>query len=39
VQDMIRMGLDLEKIVLARAVWHQLQRDVLVYRNRTVIFA
>jgi formyltetrahydrofolate deformylase len=39
VQDMIRMGLDLEKIVLARAVWHQLQRDVMVYRNRTVIFA
>jgi len=39
VQDMVRMGLDLEKIVLARAVWHQLHRDVLVYRNRTVIFA
>jgi len=39
VEDMIRMGRDLEKIVLARAVWHQLHRDVLVYRNRTVIFA
>ncbi len=39
VQDMVRVGLDLEKIVLARAVWHQLHRDVLVYRNRTVIFA
>jgi formyltetrahydrofolate deformylase len=39
VEDMVRMGRDLEKIVLARAVWHQLHRDVLVYRNRTVIFA
>jgi formyltetrahydrofolate deformylase len=39
VEDMVRMGRDLEKIVLARAVWHQLRRDVLVYRNRTVIFA
>jgi len=38
VEDMVRMGRDLEKIVLARAVWHQLHRDVLVYRNRTVIF-
>jgi formyltetrahydrofolate deformylase len=39
VEDMVRMGRDLEKIVLARAVWHQLHRDILVYRNRTVIFA
>jgi len=38
VDDMVRMGRDLEKIVLARAVWHQLHRDILVYRNRTVIF-
>jgi len=38
VADMVRMGRDLEKIVLARAVWHQLHRNVLVYRNRTVIF-
>jgi formyltetrahydrofolate deformylase len=38
VEDMVRIGRDLEKIVLARAVWHQLHRNVLVYRNRTVIF-
>jgi formyltetrahydrofolate deformylase len=38
VQDMVRMGRDLEKVVLARAIWHQLHRDVLVYENRTVIF-
>lgn len=38
VEDMVRMGRDLEKIVLARAVWHQLNHNVLVYENRTVVF-
>ena len=38
VDDMVRMGRDLEKIVLARAVWHQLNHSVLVYENRTVVF-
>jgi len=38
VEDMIRMGRDLEKIVLARAVWHQLYHNLLVYENRTVVF-
>jgi formyltetrahydrofolate deformylase len=38
VGDMVRMGRDLEKIVLARAVWHQLNHSVLVYENRTVVF-
>ncbi len=38
VEDLIRKGRDLEKIVLARAVWHHLRRDVLVYDNRTVVF-
>ncbi|MGD8310989.1 MAG: formyltetrahydrofolate deformylase [Gammaproteobacteria bacterium] len=38
VQDMVRIGRDLEKLVLARAIWHQLHRDILVYENRTVIF-
>ncbi|MGD2111968.1 MAG: formyltetrahydrofolate deformylase [Gammaproteobacteria bacterium] len=38
VQDMIRKGRDLEKVVLARAVWHHLRRNVLVYENRTVVF-
>ncbi len=38
VQDMIRKGRDLEKIVLARAVkWH-LEHKILVYGNKTVIF-
>jgi formyltetrahydrofolate deformylase len=38
VADLVRKGRDLEKTVLARAIWHHLQREVLVYNNRTVIF-
>ncbi len=38
VEDMIRKGRDLEKLVLARAVkWH-LENKILVYENKTVIF-
>jgi formyltetrahydrofolate deformylase len=39
IDDLIRKGRDLEKIVLSRAVWHHLQRKVLTYGNRTVIFS
>ena len=35
----MRKGRDLEKVVLSQAVWHHLQRQILVYRNRTVVFA
>ena len=38
VEDMVRKGRDLEKIVLARAVWHHLRRNVLVCGNRTLVF-
>ncbi|MBN1269363.1 MAG: formyltetrahydrofolate deformylase [Kiritimatiellae bacterium] len=38
VDDLVRKGRDLEKIVLARAVWHHLENKVLVYNNKTVIF-
>lgn len=38
VSDFIRKGKDLEKIVLARALWRHLQRRILVYKNRTVVF-
>lgn len=39
VDDLIRKGKDLERMVLARAVrWH-LQNRVLVYGDRTVVFA
>lgn len=38
VESLIRKGRDLEKLVLARAVWSHLQNKVLVYKNRTVVF-
>jgi len=38
VQDLVRKGRDLEKIVLARAVRLHLENRVLVYRNKTVVF-
>ena len=38
VEDMIRIGRDLEKIVLARAVRHHVHHDLLVYENRTIVF-
>ena len=39
VVDLIRKGKDLERIVLARAVRLHLRHQVLVYGNRTVVFA
>jgi formyltetrahydrofolate deformylase len=38
VNDLIRKGKDLERVVLARAVRSHLQNRVLVYGNRTVVF-
>ncbi len=38
VEDMVRKGQDLEKVVLSRAVWYHLKRKVLVYDNRTIVF-
>jgi formyltetrahydrofolate deformylase len=38
VNDLIRKGRDLEKVVLARAIWCHIQRKILAYDNRTVIF-
>ena len=39
VEDMVQKGRDLEKVVLSRAVrWH-LENRVLVYQNKTVVFA
>jgi formyltetrahydrofolate deformylase len=39
IRNLIRKGQDLEKIVLSRAVYAHLQRKILVYKNRTVIFS
>jgi formyltetrahydrofolate deformylase len=38
VNDMVRMGQDLEKIVLSRAVRRHLEHRVLAYANKTVVF-
>ncbi len=38
IQKLIRKGRDLEKIVLSQAVYKHLQRKILAYHNRTVIF-
>ena len=38
-EDLVRKGRDLEKIILARAIWHHLQRQILVYQNRTLVFS
>lgn len=38
IQDLVRKGRDLEKVVLSRAVWNHLHHKTLVYKNRTVIF-
>jgi len=38
VKTLIRKGQDLEKIVLSTAVYLHLQRRVLVYKNKTVVF-
>jgi formyltetrahydrofolate deformylase len=39
VEDLIRKGRNLEKIVLSEAVYLHLQRRVLVYNNRSIIFS
>ena len=39
VDDLVRLGRDLEKIVLSRAIYWHLHHRLLVYKNRTVVFA
>ncbi len=38
VSDLVKKGRDLEKIVLSRAVEKHIQRKVLTYNNKTVVF-
>ncbi|MBQ1783442.1 MAG: formyltetrahydrofolate deformylase [Gammaproteobacteria bacterium] len=38
VEDLVRKGRDVEKLVLSRAIWNHLNHKVLVYKNRTVVF-
>jgi formyltetrahydrofolate deformylase len=39
VADLVRLGRDLEKTVLAKALWWHFRNRVLVYRNKTVVFS
>lgn len=38
VEDLVRKGRDIEKAVLSRAIWYHVNRRILSYRNRTIIF-
>ena len=39
IEDLVNKGKDLEKIVLSRAVQQHIERKVLAYKNKTVIFS
>ena len=39
IQDLVNKGKDLEKIVLSRAVQKHIERKILAYKNKTVIFS
>ncbi|MEQ8706134.1 MAG: formyltetrahydrofolate deformylase [Phaeodactylibacter sp.] len=38
VKDLIRIGKDLEKVVLARGIWLEIQHKILPYQNKTIVF-
>lgn len=38
VQDLIRSGRDLEKVVLSRAIRSHIERKIIVHKGRTVVF-
>ena len=39
IEDLVNKGKDLEKIVLSRAVQKHIDRKILAYKNKTVIFS
>lgn len=39
VENLVRKGQDLEKIVLSHAIEYHLNRRVLVYKNKTILFS
>lgn len=39
VSDMKRKGKDIEKIVLADAIWAHINHKIMTYKNRTVVFS
>ncbi|SFP60957.1 formyltetrahydrofolate deformylase [Variovorax sp. 770b2] len=38
IEEMVRLGKDIEKSVLSRSVRHHLEDRILVHRNKTVVF-
>tara|TARA_B100001057_G_scaffold465840_1_gene522344 strand:- start:3630 stop:4484 length:855 start_codon:yes stop_codon:yes gene_type:complete len=38
VEDLVRKGRDIEKAVLSKAIWYHVNRRILSYGNRTIIF-
>jgi formyltetrahydrofolate deformylase len=38
IADMKRKGRDVEKIVLANAIWSHINHNILTYKNKTVVF-
>ena len=38
VEDLVRKGRDLERLILARALYHHAQHRILVHKNRTIVF-
>lgn len=38
ISEMKRKGRNIEKIVLANAIWSHLNHNILIYKNRTVVF-
>ncbi len=38
IEDLVRKGEDLEKQVLSKAIWSHINREILIYKNRTIMF-
>ena len=38
IEDLVRKGEDLEKQVLSKAIWSHINREILIYKNRTITF-
>ncbi|GAA5218571.1 formyltetrahydrofolate deformylase [Corallincola platygyrae] len=38
VDDLVRKGRDVEKVVLSRAIWRHINQKVIAHNNRTVVF-
>jgi formyltetrahydrofolate deformylase len=39
VEDLIRKGADVEKLVLSRAIWQHVNHMTLVYKNKVIVFS